>query len=74
MAQETNEEYLTMDEMERLRAEIKTVHELLDTNGVGHMGSPLISRVSDVVAEWTFLCQLRESFQKVIWEGIDDEK
>lgn len=36
----------------KLRAEVKQVHELLDTNGVGLAGEPLMARVSDVVAEW----------------------
>jgi hypothetical protein len=39
--------------------DIKTIHELLDTNGVGLAGEPLMARVSDVVAEWK---RLKEAF------------
>lgn len=39
--------------------DIKTIHELLDTNGVGLSGEPLLARVSDVVAEWK---RLKEAF------------
>lgn len=47
---------------------IKTIHELLDSNGVGLEGECLLSRVSEVVAEWKQLKTMREAMQKAIWD------
>lgn len=34
-----------------LRKDIKFIHELLDANGIGLTGEPLVARISDVVGE-----------------------
>ncbi len=49
-------------------SEIKTVHELLDTNDVGLIGEPLLARVSHLVADWKFMCTMRDSYQKALWD------
>lgn len=40
------------NQIEGYQADIKTCHELLDSNGIGLAGEPLLARISDVVAEF----------------------